>query len=108
MLMISIFLSLLVAVFALQNSILVPIQFFFWSTEFPLVLIILISVFIGAIIIFSLALWREMKRKIIKVSNKASEIKEKHMTKNENQADEKPMALASDSITDKDTNTPSS
>lgn len=79
--MISLAVSLLIVIFALQNSVIVPINFFTWSTDVPLVLIIFISAFAGAIIIFCLALWKDMKRRFksvsVKASGKASELKGK-------------------------------
>ena len=53
----------------------VPIVFFNWSSEIPLVIVIFASVFAGAAIIFFLALWKEVKRKFNTVSSKATEYK---------------------------------
>ena len=48
-LMFSIIIGLIIVVFAVQNSAIVPIQFFIWSTELPLVLIMFCAVFAGAL-----------------------------------------------------------
>ncbi|NLI93627.1 MAG: DUF1049 domain-containing protein [Peptococcaceae bacterium] len=63
-LMISIILALIIVVFAVQNAAIVPVQFLFWSTDLPLVLVIFCSVFAGALLMFSFALWREFKKQI--------------------------------------------
>lgn len=49
-LILTIILSLLVAVFAVQNAILVTVDFFVWRLEMSLVLIILASLFTGILI----------------------------------------------------------
>lgn len=63
-LMISIIICLIIVVLAVQNSAIVPIQFFVWSTELPLVLVIFCSVFTGALLMFLLALFRNVKHRI--------------------------------------------
>lgn len=73
--MLSLTISLIIVIFALQNSGMVPIVFFNWSSEIPLVVVIFASVFAGAAIIFFLALWKEVKRKFNTVSSKATEYK---------------------------------
>lgn len=73
--MLSLAISLVIVIFALQNSVMVPIVFFNWSSEVPLVVVIFASVFAGAAIIFFLALWKEVKRKFNTVSSKATEYK---------------------------------
>lgn len=73
--MLSLAISLVIVIFALQNSAMVPIVFFNWSSEVPLVVVIFASVFAGAAIIFFLALWKEVKRKFNTVSSKATEYK---------------------------------
>ncbi len=73
--MLSLAISLVIVVFALQNSVMVPIIFFNWTSEIPLVVVIFASVFAGAAIIFFLALWKEVKRKFNTVSSKATEYK---------------------------------
>lgn len=65
-LLLSILIALVIVVFAVQNAAIVPVQFMFWSTELPLVLIIFCSVFAGALLMFCLALWRELKHQISK------------------------------------------
>ena len=63
-LMISIIIGLIIVIFAVQNSAVVPIQFFIWSMELPLVLVIFCAVFAGALLMFFLALWRDVKYRI--------------------------------------------
>jgi uncharacterized integral membrane protein len=65
-LLLSILIALVIVVFAVQNAAVVPVQFLFWSTELPLVLVIFCSVFAGALLMFCLALWRELKHQISK------------------------------------------
>lgn len=72
LIMLSLLISLVIVIFSVQNSIVVPIIFFNWSSEVPLVIVIFASVFAGATIIFCLALWKEFKRKFGTVSSKAS------------------------------------
>lgn len=75
LIMLSLAISLIIVVFALQNSTMVPIVFFNWSSEIPLVVLLFASVFAGAAIIFFLALWKDLKRKFTTVSSKATEYK---------------------------------
>lgn len=58
--------ALLVAIFAVQNAAPVAINLFWIVAEVPLVLVILGSVLAGAIIVFLMAIWREfrLKRKV--------------------------------------------
>lgn len=65
-LMIFILLSLIIVVFAVQNAAIVPVQFLYWSTDLPLVLVIFCSVFAGALLMFFLAVMREFKHKMNK------------------------------------------
>jgi len=81
--MVSLAISLIIVIFALQNSGMVPIVFFSWSSEIPLVVVIFASVFAGAAIIFFLALWKDVKRKFTTVSYKATEYKSKMNSKKE-------------------------
>jgi len=76
-LLISIVLALIIVIFAIQNAIVVPIDFLFWSTDLPLVIVIFCSVFAGALLMFFLALWRELKYKIGKreIKSKLNPIK---------------------------------
>jgi len=75
--MISLVLGFLIVIFALQNSSIVPICFFSWSAEMPLVVVIFASVFAGAAVIFCLALGRDMKRRLGNVSSLANQYKDK-------------------------------
>lgn len=63
-LLISILIALIIVIFAVQNAAIVPVQFLMWSTELPLVLVIFCSVFAGALLMFCLALWRQLKYQI--------------------------------------------
>ena len=65
-LMIFIIIALIIVVFAVQNAAVVPVQFLFWATDLPLVLVIFCSVFAGALLMFCLALMRELKHKMNK------------------------------------------
>lgn len=51
--------SLLVAVFAVQNAVQVTVNFLFWNFQTSLVLVILSASVIGALIMFSVALFRQ-------------------------------------------------
>lgn len=75
LIMLSLAISLVIVIFALQNSSVVPIVFFNWSSEIPLVVLIFASVLAGAAIIFLLALWKDIKNKFNSVSSKATEYK---------------------------------
>lgn len=55
--------ALLVAIFAVQNAAPVAINLFWTVTEVPLVLVILGSVLAGAMIVFLIAIWREFRIK---------------------------------------------
>ncbi len=63
-LILSLICSFLIAIFAVQNAILVTIQFFWVTKEVPLVLVILGSAFAGALIMLLLAIWRELRLKL--------------------------------------------
>lgn len=65
LLIITLVFALLVAIFAIQNAAPVAIQLLWTVAEVPLVLVILGSVFAGALIVFLIALRREytLKRK---------------------------------------------
>lgn len=65
LLIITLVFALLVAIFAIQNAAPVAIQLLWIVAEVPLVLVILGSVFAGALIVFLIALRREyiLKRK---------------------------------------------
>jgi len=80
-LLISIFIALIIVVFAVQNAAIVPVQFFIWSTDLPFVLVIFCSVFAGALLMFFLALWRELKKKMRKkTSAYGTKVEEKEPT----------------------------
>ncbi len=74
-LMFSIVLALIIVIFAVQNAAAVPVQFIIWSAHLPLVLIIFCSVFAGALLMFCLAVSRELKNQIKKRSKNQTEIK---------------------------------
>ena len=76
LLIVTLVVALLVAIFAVQNAAPVAIQFFWMVAEVPLVLVILGSVFAGAIIVFLMAIWREYRLKR-KTAAKAEPIEDK-------------------------------
>jgi len=63
-LLLSILVAMVIVVFAVQNAVAVPVQFLLWSADLPLVLVIFCSVFAGALLMFCLALWRQLKSQI--------------------------------------------
>jgi uncharacterized integral membrane protein len=71
-LLLSIIITLIIVTFAVQNAAVVTVQFFLWTTNVPLVLIIIGSFFLGALIMFLISLGRDLKKKI----NKPIKIKE--------------------------------
>lgn len=67
----SLILAILVAIFAIQNSSAVPVNFIVYHLEISQALIILISAIIGAIIAFSLGLMKQFNmNKTIKEKDK--------------------------------------
>ncbi|WP_417202604.1 lipopolysaccharide assembly protein LapA domain-containing protein [Acetoanaerobium sticklandii] len=67
----SLILAVLVAIFAIQNSAAVPVNFIVYHLEISQALIILISAIIGAIIAFSLGLMKQFNmNKAIKEKDK--------------------------------------
>lgn len=67
----SLILAVLVAIFAIQNSAAVPVNFIVYHLEISQALIILISAIIGAIIAFSLGLMKQFNlNKTIKEKDK--------------------------------------
>lgn len=64
-LILSLICSLLIAIFAVQNANLVTIQLLWVTKDVPLVLVILGSTFAGALIMLLLAIWRELRLKLI-------------------------------------------
>jgi len=71
--------SLLVAIFAIQNAVQVTVNFLFWNFQTSLVLVILSSVVIGALIIFSVAMVRQfhLSRRIKEHEAKIQELETK-------------------------------
>lgn len=63
LLILTLIFALLIAIFAIQNAIPVTIQFFWITTQVPLVLIILGSVLAGALIVFLIASYRQFRPK---------------------------------------------
>ncbi len=55
-------LSVVVAIFAVQNALVVPVSFLLWNFQGSLVLVILGSVAIGAFWAFLLAMWWRFKQ----------------------------------------------
>lgn len=78
-LLIAIVVALIIVVFAIQNAAVVTIHFLFWVTDLPLALIIFCSVLAGALVMFFLALRRQMiQKKAIKAKDKKAEEKDKN------------------------------
>jgi putative membrane protein len=63
LLILTLIFALLVAIFTIQNVLPVAINFLWFRAEVSLVLVILGSVFAGAIIVYLIVLWREYRRK---------------------------------------------
>ncbi|ADY56400.1 hypothetical protein Sgly_2109 [Syntrophobotulus glycolicus DSM 8271] len=63
-LLISIMITLVIVTFAVQNAAAVTVQFFLWTTNVPLVLIIIGSFFLGALIMFLLSITKDLRNKI--------------------------------------------
>jgi len=84
-LIISLLFSLFVAIFALQNSTPVDVNFFWTVQKVPLVLVILGSVFAGAFITLLFALWREYRNKRRRLKKEA-EFKKQEELKREQDA----------------------
>lgn len=61
LLILTLLFALLIAIFAVQNAAPVAINLFWITTQAPLVLIILGSVLAGALIVFLIALWRQIR-----------------------------------------------
>ncbi|UWG95634.1 lipopolysaccharide assembly protein LapA domain-containing protein [Dehalobacter sp. DCM] len=75
-LLIAIVVALIIVIFAIQNAAVVTIHFLFWVTDLPLALIIFCSVLGGALVMFFLALRRQMlQKKAIKAKDKKAEVK---------------------------------
>lgn len=72
LIMLILLISLVIVIFSLQNALPVPIVFFNWSSQVPLVIIIFVSVLAGALIIFCLALWKELRGKFSRLSTDAT------------------------------------
>ncbi len=68
--------SIIVAVFAIQNSIAVTVSFLVWSFQTSLVIIILGSASVGALVIWCLATWAQfrMRREINKATQRQTEL----------------------------------
>jgi uncharacterized integral membrane protein len=77
LLIITLVFALLVAVFAIQNAAPVAIKLLWIVAEVPLVLVILGSVFAGAMIVFLIALWREHNLKKKKIDKPTIAVEEK-------------------------------
>lgn len=63
LLILTLIFALLIAIFAIQNAVPVTIEFFWITTQVPLVLIILGSVLAGALIVFLIASYRQFRPK---------------------------------------------
>jgi uncharacterized integral membrane protein len=63
LLILTLIFALLIAIFTIQNALPVAINFLWFRAEVSLVLVILGSVFAGAIIVYLIVLWQEYRRK---------------------------------------------
>lgn len=82
LLILTLIFALLIAIFAIQNAVPVTIQFFWITTQVPLVLIILGSVLAGALIVFLIASYRQFRPK--RKDNVTKLYKEKDKTDSQN------------------------
>ncbi len=75
------FLSIVVAVFALQNATVVPIKFFFYQQEASLVLVILGGAFLGLLIGASFVMYIKLKGflQIRKKNDEIEQLKEENL-----------------------------
>lgn len=86
--------SVLVAMFAVQNALIVPVSFFLWTFQGSLVLVIIGAVAAGALWAFLLTLWwrfkvgrkisqqeQELKRLTIKIAELESSLAKKNQVK---------------------------
>lgn len=70
--------ALIVAIFAIQNAVVMPIKFLFWQANISLALIILISAILGAVIVALLGIKKEfnMKKENKNLVRKVQELEE--------------------------------
>jgi len=61
LLSIGLLLALVTSIFAIQNSVVVPVKFFTWASEASLVVVILASAFLGAAIVGCVAFFRQIR-----------------------------------------------
>jgi uncharacterized integral membrane protein len=52
------------SIFAIQNSVVVPVKFFTWESEASLVVVILASAFLGAAIVGCMAFFRQVRSSV--------------------------------------------
>jgi len=64
LLSIGLLLALVTSIFAIQNSVVVPVQFFTWQSEASLVVVILASAFLGAAIVGCVAFFRQIRSSV--------------------------------------------
>lgn len=82
-LIVALLFALFVAVFAVQNATVVDIRFLFWRIhEVPLSLVILISVAAGAVIVFVMGAFRQLRTsmQVRELTAKVNELKAKGAT----------------------------
>lgn len=82
-LIVALLFALIVAVFAVQNATAVDIRFLFWKIDqVPLSLLILISVAAGAIIVFVVGAFRQLRTsmQVRELTAKLQELKSKETT----------------------------
>ena len=101
-LILTLVISAVVAMFAVQNALVVPVSFFLWTFQGSLVLVIIGAVAAGALWAFLLALWwrfkvgrklnqqeQELKRLTIKIAELENLLAKKNQTKNMEEPSEK-------------------
>ena len=101
-LILTLVISVVVAMFAVQNALIVPVSFFLWTFQGSLVLVIIGAVATGALWAFLLTLWwrfkvgrkvsqqeQELKRLTIKIAELENLLAKKNQTKNMEEPGEK-------------------
>lgn len=73
-LLLTLLVSAVVAMFAVQNALVVPVSFFVWTFQGSLVLVIIGAVAVGALWAFLLAMWWRFKMSR-KLSQKEQEVR---------------------------------
>lgn len=77
-LILSVIILIIVSVFAVTNMAIVDVNYFFWSSESPLILVILFSVLMGVLISVSVSAHRfiQMQREIKNLKEKNAQMED--------------------------------